>query len=305
MPVRNGMRFLANAQASILANSRSFDQIVIVNDNSTDGTSEFCGEWEKVDNRVLLVNNPNEGLVSSLNLGLKESANRLVARFDVDDRYIDSRISEQVEAFDSTTSALFTDYCMNDTLGNSLGYFPSPIFPPACSVSLISNRRTAHPTVLFDKIAVIDAGAYREQDFLVEDLSLWIRLARNGLLKSIPRMTTHYLMNSNGVTSQHRLQMLKQKRVLLGELGLNTNDVLICFQKLEEHVASYSEVPHGDWRTVLHIQELVEASKLCNELKPNLSQLMRKLPVFFNSKNIWATIELNRDRRQRKRLRSS
>jgi len=256
MPLKNGIEFLPAAMSTILQNARSFDEILLVDDNSTDGSLKFCEKWASQDSRVNLISNRGAGLVSALNSGLDASTHSLIARFDVDDTYSAARISNQVSKLSSADVAIFSDYNFVDGLGRFLGNFPSPVFPHAVSVSLINNRRTAHPSVILRREAVIEVGGYREEDHLVEDLSLWLRLSRIGNLVSVPESLLNYRVNPSGVSSRNRKRMIGQKELLLRTIGINSPDVKKSIDCLQETLKAYELLENPGRRSLLHLMEL-------------------------------------------------
>ncbi len=192
LPVKNGMKYISRARRQVASTCRDKDEIIIVDDNSTDGTFAELERWASQDHRVRILKNPGDGLVSALNLGIRESTNKWIARFDVDDTYNFERIQKQSNMVQPNVVAVFSDYEVLRPSGKSLGVIPSPVDSDAVDVSLVSSRRTPHPSVLFLKDAVISVGGYLPQDFPAEDLSLWLRLSREGLLKSIPEVLLGY-----------------------------------------------------------------------------------------------------------------
>lgn len=167
MPIKNGISFLPASQRSILENARAFDEIVIVDDGSLDGSYDFCQLWAAQDSRVHLIRNRGESLVSALNLGISESTHEYIARFDVDDTYLPTRIERQIASINAPEVAIFSDYEMLDNYSQYLSIFPSAIFSHAVSVSLINSQRTAHPSVLFNKNAVEAVGGIKRRTILL------------------------------------------------------------------------------------------------------------------------------------------
>jgi glycosyltransferase involved in cell wall biosynthesis len=273
MPIKNGINFLPFAMTTILENARAFDEILLVDDGSEDGSIDFCRKWALADSRVCLISNPRSGLVSALNVGLNASANSLVARFDVDDNYMPTRIATQISQISSGDVAVFSDYNFTDTKGNIIGNFPSPVFPHATSVSLIQGRRTAHPSVLFCREAAIEAGGYREEDYLAEDLSLWLRLSRIGSLISIPETLLNYRIVASGISSSNRKLMTDQKNKIIQEIGVHHADIKTSIDKLKETLDDYQMFEHSDRRKFFHLIEL----KACLDDRKNSNTQIKSL----------------------------
>lgn len=208
IPVRNGMHFLPNFLDSNSGLFSKMDEVIFVNDNSSDGTLEFLKESTSSRENFRILDNPNIGLVSALNMGISFSRNKWLARFDVDDSYAQSRVQIQIELINDQLGAIFSDYEMVDEEGNSLGIISSPVSTLLTELSLVNSRRTPHPSALLNKNAVVGVGGYLESEHPAEDLGLWLRLAQGGhKLASVPSVLLKYRVHANSVTSMKQADM--------------------------------------------------------------------------------------------------
>ena len=101
LPIYNGSQFLKQSIDSNLKTMRTEDELVVVNDGSTDITTKDLTDWEKYDSRIRVINRKHFGLVSSLNFGISICSNEYIARSDVDDIYRPDRIAKQVRYLES------------------------------------------------------------------------------------------------------------------------------------------------------------------------------------------------------------
>lgn len=277
MPVRNGIHFLNSIKLQIDNNVRPDDQIVIIDDGSTDGSSQCLREWANQDSRLLLLNSNGEGLVAALNMGLRECSNEWVARFDVDDLYDPDRLTKQINSVAENDVAIFSDYNFINEKGQHLGQIPTAITPDAMAVSLISSQRTPHPSVLFNKYAVLEAGAYRENDYLVEDLSLWLRMNKLGNLRSLPESLLHYRLHKNSVSIKHRKAMLLATRQILNEIQIPFAQVDSVRQNIDDIFRNYENFNYCSARQLLLLRDL---------MKLNYSVIDLVLGSLRNNKNL-------------------
>ena len=279
MPIRNGLKFIPNARYQLSNCCRANDEILIVNDNSTDGTLLELQKWALEDSRVRIINNEGEGLVSALNLGVKESSNNWIARFDVDDKYNLTRIQKQISVFDSETVAIFSDYKIFDLEGILLGTIPSPVDSDAVEISLINSRRTAHPSVLFSKEAVDSVGGYRSDDFPAEDLSLWLRISRVGKLVSVPEVLLNYELGLNSVSAKMRGLILRKTKGLIHDIGVKESSLKLGLERADEILDGYMGLRLVNERQLLFLQELSKALKISGESKQllMLEKLIKRL----------------------------
>jgi glycosyltransferase involved in cell wall biosynthesis len=304
MPVRNGDEFLENSLRSIENQSLEGDEILIINDHSTDRTPKILEEFSIVNQRITVLNTSSPGLVNALNLGIRNAQHDLIARFDVDDLYMDKRISCQTALFDSDTVAVFSDYSLFSDSAGELGLIASAVYPTATSCSLIASQRTPHSSAIFSRDAVIEAGGYRIEDFPAEDLSLWLRLARLGHLRSVPEALLKYRLNPLGITSTRRHEMLMKKESLLQTIRVNPTDIDRLRSEALEISTLYSNDTHTSERRILLAKDMLAISRRyekCRELETNAARILAR--EFFSKRGLNALSGLSLQKYQRRRLR--
>src|SRR5579859_2675921 len=96
MPVYNAQRYLAQAVDSILAQSFKDFEFIIIDDGSTDSSTEILRKYEAADPRIRLFSRPNTGLTIALNEALGYARGRYLARMDSDDVSLPRRLEKQV-----------------------------------------------------------------------------------------------------------------------------------------------------------------------------------------------------------------
>ena len=87
IPVYNVRPYLNEALDSVLDQSYENLEIIIIDDGSTDGSSELCDEYGKKDARICVIHQDNRGLSAARNAGLDHMTGDLVAFLDSDDAY--------------------------------------------------------------------------------------------------------------------------------------------------------------------------------------------------------------------------
>lgn len=96
MAVYNGEKYLGEAIDSILAQTYSDFEFIIVNDGSTDHSESILQEYQRQDERIRVVSRGNTGHTAALNEGLVYANGRYIARMDNDDIALPERFAKQV-----------------------------------------------------------------------------------------------------------------------------------------------------------------------------------------------------------------
>lgn len=97
MPTYNDKRFIDEAITSVLNQTMSHFELLIIDDTSTDKTPVILARYMKRDNRIRVIHNKeNLGLTKSLNIGLKHARGEYIARMDADDISAEKRLEKQL-----------------------------------------------------------------------------------------------------------------------------------------------------------------------------------------------------------------
>lgn len=192
MPVFNAAPTVSEALRSMLNQTLSSLEVIVVNDGSTDGTMEAVGSFR--DPRIIIVHNPeNLGLAASLNVAIRVSSGGYLARMDADDSSAAERLEKQVAFMEKNPHV--------DIVGSALQYFgysshleKFPGDDEACKARLLFNVCFGHPSVLFRR-RVFD----REENYYdpglrqySEEYDLWCRLAPRHKFANLPEPLVLY-----------------------------------------------------------------------------------------------------------------
>lgn len=104
IPVYNVEKFLSKCVDSILAQTYSDFEVILVNDGSKDKSLEICREYEKKDNRIVVVDKENEGAGFARNAGLDVATGKYIMFIDSDD-WIEGNMLEYLVELINQTSA--------------------------------------------------------------------------------------------------------------------------------------------------------------------------------------------------------
>lgn len=213
MSAYNEERYIAGAIESILAQTFTDFEFVIVDDGSTDRTVEIIESYD--DPRIRLLRQPqNHGVVAAWTRGIAESTGEYIARMDADDLSHPERFERQVAFLDRhpDVAAVGTTYRLIDHDGITLQTAASLLGDAVMRAGLLHVNVIAHPSVMMRRTAFVASGGYREEAFPAEDYDLWCRMARlpGCQVENLPEVLLDYRVNPNGVSSTKKALQRQQ-----------------------------------------------------------------------------------------------
>lgn len=219
MPVHNADRYVAEAVESILGQSWSDWELLIVDDGSTDRSRAIIERFAARDHRLRLTSRPNTGYTVALNELLTQSSGEFVARMDADDVALADRLSRQVEYLRAHPEVVCVGTAVHfiDDAGRFLrdGH-------PGLENDEIQERILAgdcvlnHPSVMMRRGPVESVGGYRPEFEPAEDLDLWLRLAEVGRLANLAEPLMNYRQHPASFSERHqRLQLERSAAAVL------------------------------------------------------------------------------------------
>jgi glycosyltransferase involved in cell wall biosynthesis len=200
MSVYNGEKYLREAINSILNQTFTDFELIIINDGSTDDTLKIIKSYK--DPRIVLVSRKNKGLVASLNEGINKAKGKYIARQDADDVSLPNRLEKQLSYIDSgenivLVSSAFVMFSKNPDKPFATHYL---IDDDSLLKRIINVKNPfAHGATMFKRDAAIRAGLYRDVG-PIEDYDLWIRLMDSGQFMFINQVLYCWRINPEGIT---------------------------------------------------------------------------------------------------------
>lgn len=177
MPTYNAGAYIREAIDSILNQTFTDFEFLIINDGSKDNTLSVIKSYK--DPRIVLVDQENKGLITSLNEGIAIAKGKLIARMDSDDIALPDRLQLQVDFLKDNP-----EYVMvggDGTLVDKDGNYLMPHIPPGHTHEEIKavvdlECPFIHPSVTFRKAAAIQAGLYPKNALTFEDHLFWKKI---------------------------------------------------------------------------------------------------------------------------------
>jgi len=172
IPCYNYAEYVAETIESVLAQTRKPDEIIVINDGSTDDSLKHISKYSDM---VTIINQKNMGIVKTKNLGYKTAKSDWVIFLDADDKikptYIDRLVSE------SRKSSADVTYSGMQFFGKEKGNFLSR---PFSEYTLLKGNYINNSALIRRQLLVYSGGYKQEMSFGYEDWELYLTLAEKG-----------------------------------------------------------------------------------------------------------------------------
>lgn len=209
MSVYNNARYIAASIESILSQTFGDFEFLIVDDGSTDGSSDIIQKFARLDRRIHVIRQPNRGLVPSLNLLIEMARAPLLARMDGDDISLPKRFERQLEFLEANPDygvVGTSTYDVNEDGRLAEHHDRYPFDHEGFVQELERWSPLCHSSVMMRRDIVRAHGGYRQAYRHCEDYDLWLRLSLHTRLCSIPEQLLQYRRSPDQVTRRYALQ---------------------------------------------------------------------------------------------------
>lgn len=302
LPVFNGMRTISNTLESILVQTYSNFEVLVIDDGSTDDTLAIVTGFS--DPRIKIIRNKrNLGLIPTLNKGLDLACGKYIARMDADDVMHPNRLKIQYEFMESHPGVDICGAFMNlKSYGKKIGIIQHGISYDDVKAELLFNSPIPHP-LFFIRTERIGSLRYNESYKYCEDYEFLSNFLIDRVGRNIPKYLLDYNVVENSQTrigeelSTDRFEKITsiQKRLLIKDLRLPLNSLnmtrhyQLC---LSSNMSKIDDLNNAKTITEIHhyFEELLIANKVssyCSNaaLQNMLGKIWMKL-VLFHSKNL-------------------
>ncbi len=225
LPVYNAQGTIGRAVESILEQTFSNFELLIINDGSTDHTSRILSGFN--DPRLFILSQKNKGLVRSLNRGIGSARGKYIARMDADDMSLPERLEKQVSFLAKNPSyavvGTATKVIYEDGK-EKIRYRPSST--AAIRKNIVRICPFTHSSVMirksvFDRVGLYDCSMDGSKALLVEDYDLWVRILAAGYdMANLPDVLMVYnrecdsILRNRTLANRIRQQILSRVKII-------------------------------------------------------------------------------------------
>lgn len=203
MSVYNSERYLAQAIDSILTQTFSDFEFLIIDDGSSDRSAEILQTYVAQDARICFTSRENRGIPRTRNQLLTQARGALVAIMDADDIALPDRFRLQVEFLHQHPEVVCVGGALDwiDEKGRLLGHCPMPQTDEELQTLMLGGISLLHhPTAMVRRSALLQVGGYDETMIASSDLDLWLRLGEIGKLANLSDTVLRYRLHPHSIT---------------------------------------------------------------------------------------------------------
>lgn len=215
MSVLNGEKYLKEAIESILRQTFTDFEFIIIDDGSKDKTADIVNSYQ--DNRIVFIQHDHKGLPASLNRGILLSKGEYIARMDADDISLPERLEHQVEYLDN-----HPDFVLAGTAGLIIdedGYYLGRLEKPA-HLDIIREKLKIgispffHGSLVFRKSAAEKCGLYDERMITIEDWYLLTKMIKIGKMTNLSDFLYQYRLSRFATTTMSHSIKIKRRTIM-------------------------------------------------------------------------------------------
>lgn len=203
MPVYNGELYVREAIESMLNQTFTDFELLVLDDGSTDRTEEIVLSFN--DSRIRYHRNAsNIGIANNLNIGLAKARGEYIARFDGDDVSLPDRLQVQINFLDTHPDVGLCSTAMQ-LFGKHSEVWIREHHPEAIKITMLFYSPVLHASSMFRRRLFLDHElTYRQEAFPAEDYELWSRAVKVCKLVNLPDVLYNYRIHDTQVPKTDR-----------------------------------------------------------------------------------------------------
>jgi glycosyltransferase involved in cell wall biosynthesis len=211
LPVYNGEKYLKDAIDSVLQQSYTNFELIIINDGSKDNSEKICTSYS--DSRIRYFSYDNSGLAKTLNKGIGLAQGDYIARQDQDDISLPQRFELQMKFMEKNPDVILlgTSGIIINEMDIKIGEHKHPAPSSILAFDLMFDNPFIHSSVIFRKKYNGITFFYPESPDVFEDYGMWSEMSRHGKLSNLEDSLILYRHHPGGMS---KIDSIKRKRML-------------------------------------------------------------------------------------------
>ncbi|MFN6039864.1 MAG: glycosyltransferase, partial [Bacteroidota bacterium] len=201
LPVFNAEKYLAESIKSILNQSFTNFELIIINDGSTDKSSEIIKSFSDI--RIVYIEQLNMGLANTLNKGVSLAKGKYIARQDNDDISYPERFQKQFSYLENNAeiALIGTRARIVNEMGEPTGRnHLHPTNPNVLKLDLLFDNPFVHSSIFVRKDILLKVGGYYSSSDFFEDYNLWSRISYHYKVANLPEILLDYREVNTGMS---------------------------------------------------------------------------------------------------------
>lgn len=215
IPAYNASQYIAMAIDSVLDQTHRVDEIIVVDDGSTDKTQEVVARYE--DKGVRYVRQPNQGSACARNTGIALASGKYIAFLDADDFWLPNKINQQVKTFEEKTDLALVSgdqiFWDQDRSFEKVREFSRRQWDTDSKKQIIFENIVGNPSMVMVKRSVLQqAGLFDPQIRFGDDWDMWIRVSEIGKIGFVQEPVAVYRWHKNSISQNQQKACLASYR---------------------------------------------------------------------------------------------
>jgi glycosyltransferase involved in cell wall biosynthesis len=207
VPVYNHEKYIAECVESVLNQTYRDFEVVVVDDGSTDRTSEILKRFK---DKIRYIWQVNKGGAAALNTAIKNSKGEYIAWVSSDDIFMPAKLEEQIRYFDSNPDVdlTYTDFYIIDGKGEIKQEICSPYYEDKRTFiyNLLIGNFINGSSVMFKRNCIDKVGYFDEEMKYHADGNMWFRMLKHFKFGHIPKLLLKYRWHESNL-SHHSKNM--------------------------------------------------------------------------------------------------
>lgn len=209
MPAYNAERFIEKAIASVLSQTYTDWELLILDDCSTDRTAEIAERFSEADSRIRLLRNPkNLGVAITRNIGFDAAGGRWVALLDSDDVWRGDKLEKQLAVAEKTGADII--YCSYALIDESGAHQSDFVVPETTSYDAMLKESVLSCSTVMLRRGILTEHRF-SPDCYHEDYAFWLKLLRSGYRAAASREILADYRIVEGSRSDNKLRSARNR----------------------------------------------------------------------------------------------